>query len=229
MADILEIRDVSLRFGGVRALTNVSLGVRAGELFSIIGPNGAGKTTLLECAAGVRHADAGTVALGDAPLAPHERKRVLFYLADGVRPWPDQPVAWMLEFVEALFGAERGVRGELVGALGLGALLGKRAGARVHWVSAHGTTRARRAGLLPAVARAHPRIILARPASSARGGAEGRYQGKRRPRMTLKMFLSPVPDMRNPNPALNSHSGSRKRSRTRSICPVLPRTYIGVR
>jgi branched-chain amino acid transport system ATP-binding protein len=52
MADILEIRDVSLRFGGVRALTGVSLAVRPGELFSIIGPNGAGKTSLLNCISG---------------------------------------------------------------------------------------------------------------------------------------------------------------------------------
>jgi branched-chain amino acid transport system ATP-binding protein len=52
MADILEIRDVSLRFGGVRALTSVSLAVGAGELFSIIGPNGAGKTSLVNCISG---------------------------------------------------------------------------------------------------------------------------------------------------------------------------------
>jgi branched-chain amino acid transport system ATP-binding protein len=38
----LEVRGVSLRFGGVRALTEVSFGVNDGELFSIIGPNGAG-------------------------------------------------------------------------------------------------------------------------------------------------------------------------------------------
>jgi branched-chain amino acid transport system ATP-binding protein len=52
MADIIEIRDVSLRFGGVRALTHVSLAVKPGELFSIIGPNGAGKTSLLNCISG---------------------------------------------------------------------------------------------------------------------------------------------------------------------------------
>jgi branched-chain amino acid transport system ATP-binding protein len=52
MAEILKIDDVSLRFGGVRALTNVGLTVRAGELFSIIGPNGAGKTSLVNCISG---------------------------------------------------------------------------------------------------------------------------------------------------------------------------------
>ena len=48
----LEVRNVSLRFGGVRALTDVSFGVREGELFSIIGPNGAGKTSIVNCISG---------------------------------------------------------------------------------------------------------------------------------------------------------------------------------
>ncbi|GGF54214.1 ABC transporter ATP-binding protein [Terasakiella brassicae] len=49
---ILEVDDISLRFGGVRALSNVSFNVNKGELFSIIGPNGAGKTSLLNCVSG---------------------------------------------------------------------------------------------------------------------------------------------------------------------------------
>lgn len=49
---ILEVDDISLRFGGVRALTDVSFNVNKGELFSIIGPNGAGKTSLLNCVSG---------------------------------------------------------------------------------------------------------------------------------------------------------------------------------
>ena len=61
MAAILEICDVSLRFGGVRALTHVSLAVEPGELFSIIGPNGAGKTSLLNCVSGRYKPTEGTV------------------------------------------------------------------------------------------------------------------------------------------------------------------------
>ena len=52
MAYALEVRGVSLRFGGVRALTEVSFGVNDGELFSIIGPNGAGKTSIVNCISG---------------------------------------------------------------------------------------------------------------------------------------------------------------------------------
>jgi branched-chain amino acid transport system ATP-binding protein len=49
---VLETRDISLRFGGVQALTDVSFQVMPGELFSIIGPNGAGKTSMLNCISG---------------------------------------------------------------------------------------------------------------------------------------------------------------------------------
>ena len=52
MEHALEVRGVSLRFGGVRALTEVSFGVRDGELYSIIGPNGAGKTSIVNCISG---------------------------------------------------------------------------------------------------------------------------------------------------------------------------------
>jgi branched-chain amino acid transport system ATP-binding protein len=51
-APILEAEGISLRFGGVRALTDVSFRVRPGEIFSIIGPNGAGKTSMVNCVSG---------------------------------------------------------------------------------------------------------------------------------------------------------------------------------
>jgi len=49
---ILAIDGVSLRFGGVQALRDVSFGIRKGEILSIIGPNGAGKTSLVNCISG---------------------------------------------------------------------------------------------------------------------------------------------------------------------------------
>ncbi len=49
---LFEARDVSLQFGGIRALSNVSFSIRTGELFSIIGPNGAGKTCMVNCISG---------------------------------------------------------------------------------------------------------------------------------------------------------------------------------
>ena len=60
---VLEVRDVSLGFGGVRALTEVSFEVKSGELFSIIGPNGAGKTSMLNCISGRYKPNTGRVLL----------------------------------------------------------------------------------------------------------------------------------------------------------------------
>jgi branched-chain amino acid transport system ATP-binding protein len=65
-ADTIIVDDVSLRFGGVTALTGVSLKVREGEIFAIIGPNGAGKTSLLNCINGFYRPTSGSVALGGA-------------------------------------------------------------------------------------------------------------------------------------------------------------------
>jgi branched-chain amino acid transport system ATP-binding protein len=58
----LSIQDVSLRFGGVVALNNVSLDVPRGALHALVGPNGAGKTTLLNVISGVFRQSAGHVS-----------------------------------------------------------------------------------------------------------------------------------------------------------------------
>ena len=53
MAPLLEAAQVTLLFGGVKALADVSFSIREGELFSIIGPNGAGKTSIVNCISGL--------------------------------------------------------------------------------------------------------------------------------------------------------------------------------
>lgn len=73
---LLEVRDVSLGFGGVRALTEVSFHVKKSELFSIIGPNGAGKTSMLNCISGRYTPTAGKVYLEGrdvTPMTPNQR------------------------------------------------------------------------------------------------------------------------------------------------------------
>ena len=60
---VLEVRDLSVRFGGVVALDRVSFSVDAGELVALIGPNGAGKTTLFNVITRVYRPSAGTVLI----------------------------------------------------------------------------------------------------------------------------------------------------------------------
>jgi branched-chain amino acid transport system ATP-binding protein len=55
----LEVKDVSLSFGGVRALRDVSFSVQPGTITAMIGPNGAGKTSMFNCISGFYHPDAG--------------------------------------------------------------------------------------------------------------------------------------------------------------------------
>ena len=50
---ILEVQNISLAFGGVKALTDISFDVREHEIRAIIGPNGAGKSSMLNCINGV--------------------------------------------------------------------------------------------------------------------------------------------------------------------------------
>jgi branched-chain amino acid transport system ATP-binding protein len=58
---LLSVENVSLAFGGVRALSNVSFEIRAHEILAIIGPNGAGKTSILNVINGFYHPQEGTV------------------------------------------------------------------------------------------------------------------------------------------------------------------------
>ena len=60
-APLLQLHDVSVRFGGVTAVTGISFGVQAAELLSIIGPNGAGKSSLLNVINGVYRPSSGRI------------------------------------------------------------------------------------------------------------------------------------------------------------------------
>jgi branched-chain amino acid transport system ATP-binding protein len=73
---LLEVDRVSVRFGGLQALTDVTFTLNRGEILGLIGPNGAGKTTMFNCISGVRRPDAGHIRFDDRlldPLRPHQR------------------------------------------------------------------------------------------------------------------------------------------------------------
>jgi branched-chain amino acid transport system ATP-binding protein len=61
MADLLEVRDLTLRFGGIQALQGITVALAEGETLAVIGPNGSGKTSLFNCVTGIYHPTAGTI------------------------------------------------------------------------------------------------------------------------------------------------------------------------
>jgi branched-chain amino acid transport system ATP-binding protein len=75
----LSIDNISLHFGGIKALQNVGFGVRHGEILAVIGPNGAGKTSLINSITGFYTPQSGAVYLDNrniTALPPHKRAQL---------------------------------------------------------------------------------------------------------------------------------------------------------
>jgi len=107
---LLSLRGVSKRFGGLRALADISFDVAAGEIVGIMGANGAGKTTLFSLIAGNERPSGGAILLDGKPLAglpPHKVCRLgIARTFQIVRPFGGLTVAENVE-TAAMFGAAR--------------------------------------------------------------------------------------------------------------------------
>lgn len=68
--NILEMKDITMQFPGVKALDGVNFSLREGEIHSLLGENGAGKSTLIKCLTGVNHMDSGKIFLDGKEIAP---------------------------------------------------------------------------------------------------------------------------------------------------------------
>ena len=76
---MLEVRNLSVAYGGLRALTDVSLTVAEGQFVTVVGPNGAGKSTLFKTICGIVPPLQGSISFrgNDLQHAPHRNARIL--------------------------------------------------------------------------------------------------------------------------------------------------------
>ena len=120
---VIEVSNLSKRYGDTVAVRDVSLAVEDGEIFGILGPNGAGKTTTVECVAGLRTPDSGPIrVLGRAPRDPALRAQVGVQLQEG-QLQDKLTVREALELFSAFYPDPADWRA-LAGDLGLGEKLG---------------------------------------------------------------------------------------------------------
>ena len=67
---VLQVQDISKRFGGLQALSDVGMTIQAGQVYGLIGPNGAGKTTFFNVITGLYTPDSGSFELAGKPYKP---------------------------------------------------------------------------------------------------------------------------------------------------------------
>ena len=128
-APLLTVSGMSKAFGRLAAIDDVSFHVRPGEILGLIGPNGAGKTTLFECLAGVLPATRGLLlSAANQPLTAADRSSLIFYVPDGIRPYPDEPLGWVLNFARGFFRGNGERMGRIIASLDLAPLLDQRVG-----------------------------------------------------------------------------------------------------
>lgn len=116
MNAVIHVEGLHKSYGGTPAVSDVSFGVREGEIFGILGSNGAGKTTTVECLQGLRSFDAGDLrVLGRLPGDAELRRLVGSQLQDAALPERLR----VQEALDLFAGADAVDRGELMAAWGL--------------------------------------------------------------------------------------------------------------
>ena len=123
---MLSVAGLDKTFGEAIALQDVSFHVVPGEILGLVGPNGSGKTTLLECLCGLQTVERGDVSWHGRVVQPGRRKEVMFYVPDGITPYPEHRAIDVLQFFADAFAQAKTVVDEIVDALALAPVLSKR-------------------------------------------------------------------------------------------------------
>ncbi len=115
-APILEMKDLTRRFGKLTAVDRLNLQIAPGEIFGLVGPDGAGKTTTLRLLCGLLDPDHGSalVAGHDAAREPEKVRDHIGYMAQRFGLYPDLTVNENMWFYADLFGIPRADREELL-------------------------------------------------------------------------------------------------------------------
>ncbi len=115
---MIELVNVSKSYGGgtEKAVDNLSLTIRPGEIFGFLGPNGAGKTTTIKMIVGLLRPDSGTVRVGgyDVVRQPLEAKRQLAYVPDTPEVYDKLTGLEYLNFIADVYGVPSGERQERI-------------------------------------------------------------------------------------------------------------------
>ena len=83
----VQFSDISMRFGAMDVLQDVTISVEEGEFLCIVGPSGCGKSTLLNIAGGFLSPVKGTVTIDGDPVTGPDRRRIFVFQERGVFPW----------------------------------------------------------------------------------------------------------------------------------------------
>ena len=105
---VIDVREMTKRFGELIAVDHVALTVRAGEIYGFLGPNGSGKTTFLRMLCGLLRADDGSGrVLGHDVIAESEAiKREVGYMTQRFSFWEDLSIEENLDFVARMYGVK---------------------------------------------------------------------------------------------------------------------------
>lgn len=107
---MIEIRDLTKKYGKITAVNQLTLSIPAGEIFGFIGPNGAGKTTTISMVAGLLAPSSGSVSICGVDMLkfPKQAKQKIGYIPD--RPYIYEKLTAMefLKFTADLFSMEKG-------------------------------------------------------------------------------------------------------------------------